>query len=244
VPTVQVNDIAVYYELHGAGAPLVLIAGLGADITQHTGIISWLAQRHQVVAFDNRGAGRTEKPDTPYTIKLMADDTAGLMDALSIQRADVVGISMGGRIALELALSNPSRVGKLVLVSTSTARRGKVTLSWPMRLLMPLQWLPMLQGRSPQPRYAQLRQRQASVSYNARDRLGQIRTPTLILHGPARPVHAACGGRAHERGHRRFADGGVPRWSPVLPVGAATVPRLRRPLPGRVTGGVAGTPRS
>jgi len=183
MPTVQVNDIAMYYELQGVGEPLVLIAGLGADITLFTGMTGWFAQRYQVVVFDNRGAGRTDKPDSPYSIELMADDTVGLMDALSIERAYVLGISMGGRIALELALSQPSRVGKLVLVSTSAAGRGKVTTSWPMRLLMPLQWIPMFQGKYPQPRYAHLRQRQAAVSYNASDRLGQIHTPTLILHG-------------------------------------------------------------
>jgi 3-oxoadipate enol-lactonase len=183
VPTVQVNDIAVYYETHGTGTPLVLIGGLGADITMHRAIIQWLAQNHQVVAFDNRGAGRTDKPDTPYTIEMMAADTLGLMDTLSIARAHVLGISMGGRIALELELSHPDRVEKLILVSTSAKGRGKIAMSLPMRLLPPLQWIPVLRGKYPQPRYAHVRQRQAAVSYDATERLGQIHTPTLILHG-------------------------------------------------------------
>jgi len=183
VPMVQVNDIAVYYEIHGLGTPLVLIGGLGADITLHRGIIEGLAQRHHVVAFDNRGAGRTDKPDADYTIKMMADDTVGLMKALSIQRAHILGISMGGRIALGLALSHPDRVDMLILVSTSAAGRGKVSMSLPMRLLTPLQWIPVLRGRYPQPRYAHLRQRQATVSYNAAGRLSQLHTPALILHG-------------------------------------------------------------
>ncbi len=113
----------------------------------------------------------------------MAQDTAALMDVLSLERADVLGISMGGRIALELALSCPDRVGRLVLVSTSAAGRGKVTVSWPARLLLPLRWAGLLRGRYPQPRYAYLRQRQASASYDATDRLGDIRVPALILHG-------------------------------------------------------------
>lgn len=136
-----------------------------------------------MVAFDNRGAGRTGKPDAPYTIELMAKDAAALMDVLSLERANVLGISIGGRIALELALSCPARVGRLVLVSTSAAGRGKVTVSWPMRLLLPLRWLGLLRGKYPQPRYAYLRQRQASAGYDAAGRLGDIRVPALILHG-------------------------------------------------------------
>jgi pimeloyl-ACP methyl ester carboxylesterase len=79
--------------------------------------------------FDNRGTGRTAQPDSPYSIEMMARDTVALMDALSIARADILGISMGGRIALELTLTHPARVRRLVLVSTSAAGRGKVHMS-------------------------------------------------------------------------------------------------------------------
>jgi 3-oxoadipate enol-lactonase len=183
VPTARVNGITMYYEQHGAGEPLLLINGLGADITLLAPIIAWFERSFRVVAFDNRGAGRTDKPDAPCTIELMAQDTAALMDVLSLERADVLGVSMGGRVALELALSCPDRVGRLVLVSTSAAGRGKVTVSWPVRLLLPLRWAGLLRGKYPQPRYAYLRQRQASASYDATDRLGDIRVPALILHG-------------------------------------------------------------
>ena len=183
MPTARVNGITMYYEQHGAGEPLLLINGLGADITLLAPIIAWFERSHRVVAFDNRGAGRTDKPDAPYTIELMAADTAALMDVLSLDRVNVLGISMGGRIALELALCCPDRVGRLVLVSTSAAGRGKVSVSWPMRLLLPLRWAGLLRGKHPQPRYAYQRQRQASGSYDATARLGGIRAPTLILHG-------------------------------------------------------------
>jgi 3-oxoadipate enol-lactonase len=183
MPTARVNGITMYYEQHGAGEPLLLINGLGANITLLAPTIAWFERSHRVVAFDNRGAGRTDKPDAPYTIELMARDTAALMDVLNLDRASVLGISMGGRIALELALTCPGRVSSLVLVSTSAAGRGKITLSWPMRLLLPLRWAGLLRGKYPQPRYAYLRQRQASVSYDAADRLGEIRAPALILHG-------------------------------------------------------------
>ena len=187
MPTARVNGITMYYEQHGAGEPLLLINGLGADITLLAPIIARFQRSFRVVAFDNRGAGRTDKPDAPYTIELMAQDTAALMDVLSLERANVLGISMGGRTALELALSCPGRVGRLVLVSTSAAGRGKVTVSWPMRLLLPLRWAGLLRGKYPQPRYAYLRQRQASLRQlrpdDATDRLDGIRAPTLILHG-------------------------------------------------------------
>jgi len=83
MPTVKVNDITKYYEIHGEGEPMVLIAGLNSDHTlyQKVGITPRLAERYQVVAFDNRGVGQTDKPDIPYTIEMMAEDTAGLLNA-------------------------------------------------------------------------------------------------------------------------------------------------------------------
>jgi 3-oxoadipate enol-lactonase len=118
MPYVKVNDIQMYYEIQGEGEPLLLIVGLGTDISEWEGIIHWLAQTYKVLAFDNRGAGRTDKPDTPYSIEMMADDTAGIMQTLGIQQAHILGISMGGRIALALALRHAKSVKKLVLVST------------------------------------------------------------------------------------------------------------------------------
>ncbi len=80
MPTARVNGITMYYQEHGAGEPLLLINGLGADITLLAPIIAKFERSFRVVAFDNRGAGRTDKPDPPYTIELMAQDTAALMD--------------------------------------------------------------------------------------------------------------------------------------------------------------------
>jgi pimeloyl-ACP methyl ester carboxylesterase len=180
MPTVQVNDISIYYELQGEGEPLVLIAGLRLDISEYNGIDSWLAQTYQVLAFDNRGAGRTDKPDIPYSIEMMADDTARLMQALGIKAAHIIGISMGGRIALALALQHPELVKKLVLVSTSARVRKR---GWRFRLMELLMLLPIFKEKYPQPRYAYLRQRQASGAYNCVERLPEIHLPTLILHG-------------------------------------------------------------
>src|SRR5579864_6355187 len=113
MPYVKVNDIQMYCEMHGDGEPLVVILGLGTDVSEWDGIIRWLTEKYKVLAFDNRGAGRTDKPDIPYSIEMMADDTAGLMQALDIGQANIVGISLGGRIAMELALQHPASVKKL-----------------------------------------------------------------------------------------------------------------------------------
>src|ERR1700731_3998370 len=99
MPYVKANDIQMYYEIHGDGEPLMLILGLATDLSEWRAIIHWLAQRYKVLAFDNRGVGRTDKPDTPYSIEMMARDTAGLLQTLGIEQAHLLGISMGGRIA-------------------------------------------------------------------------------------------------------------------------------------------------
>jgi 3-oxoadipate enol-lactonase len=177
MPTVSVNGLRIYYELAGGGPPLVLIAGLGLDLSEYGQLIDALATHHQVLAFDNRGAGRTDKPDEPYTVRQMADDTAGLMQVLGIERAHVVGMSLGGRIALDLALEHPERVRSLVLVSTS----ARVERRWTIGLLGLVSLL--FRGHYPQPRYAFNRQRAASVGYDRTGDLSELRVRTLIVHG-------------------------------------------------------------
>jgi 3-oxoadipate enol-lactonase len=181
VPVIHAGDIDMYYELRGSGDPLVLIGGLASDISQWGWLTDFCAQTHQVLAFDNRGAGRTDKPDARYTIPMMAGDTDALMDAVGMNRATVVGISMGGRIALDLALEYPERVARLVLVSTRASARLDGSMSR-MEMLSVLSSL-VYRGKYPQPRYAVARQREASRSYDCTDRLGEIHVPTTILHG-------------------------------------------------------------
>ena len=119
MPTVQANDIDIYYEECGSGEPLLLIMGWGGNATTWKPQIPGLAEQYRLIVFDNRGVGRTSAPEGPYTIDEMVADTAGLMDALDLPWAHVFGISMGGMIAQELALQHPERVGTLTLGCTS-----------------------------------------------------------------------------------------------------------------------------
>jgi len=130
MPKVKVNDIHVYYEVYGEGFPLIMIMGLGGNIDWwDPRLIHELSNKFKLVIFDNRGAGRTDISDKKYTIKLFANDTAGLMDALGISQAHVFGISMGGMIAQELVLNQPEKVEKLVLCSTNCGGTKSVLAS-------------------------------------------------------------------------------------------------------------------
>ena len=181
MPTVRVNDIDMYYEIHGEGEPVVLIAGLNSDHTLYREIIPRLAESYKVVAFDNRGVGQTDKPDIPYSIEMMAEDTAGLLNALGIEQAHLLGTSMGGRIATALALRHPQQVKSLILVSTIVKSLKGTPMTWPRLRVNLMLKIPMIRG--PHPYYAVARQLEASRTYDCMDRLNEIHVPTLILHG-------------------------------------------------------------
>ena len=119
MPKVKTNNIELYYEIHGEGKPLVLISGLGYSSWQWHKMVPLLAEHFQVIAFDNRGVGQSDKPAGPYTAQMLAQDTVGLLDALKIEKAIIAGHSMGGFIAQALALDFPQRVEKLILCSTN-----------------------------------------------------------------------------------------------------------------------------
>jgi pimeloyl-ACP methyl ester carboxylesterase len=129
MPQVAVNGIKVYYEIHGKGDPLILIMGLRRNAEWWYCQIPVLSEHFKVIAFDNRGAGRSDKPRMDYSIRLFADDTAALLEALGIKRAHVLGISMGGYIAQELAINYPDKVRSLILGCTSCGGERAVRMS-------------------------------------------------------------------------------------------------------------------
>jgi 3-oxoadipate enol-lactonase len=177
---VVVDDIEMYYQSRGSGPALVVIGGLGMEMSELDALIDPLSSSFRVVAFDNRGAGRSSKPPGPYSIEQMAGDVAALMDRLDLPRAHVLGISMGGRIAMALALAHPERVDRLVLVSTGPRAGGA---RWLVRLAMLVSDLPLLRGPHRQPRRALKAQFDATSRYDCSQQLAEIDQPTLILHG-------------------------------------------------------------
>jgi 3-oxoadipate enol-lactonase len=120
--TVQANGQELYYEVHGDGPALVLVMGIGYDSSLWTlAQVPALSTQFRVVTFDNRDAGRSSQASRPYTIADMADDLAGLLDALEMQRSHLLGLSMGGMIAQEFALRHADRLDRLVISGSGAA---------------------------------------------------------------------------------------------------------------------------
>lgn len=180
MPLIAINDVALYYESHGSGAPLVVLGGLGLDVSEMGMLTGPLAEKFRVIAVDNRGTGRSGKPAGPYSIEQMAADAVGLLDRLGLSCAHLAGISLGGRIAMAVALDWAERVDRLVLVATSPRPAGS---RWLVRAGMMVADLPVLRGQHRQPRHAMKAQFDATTRFDCTSRLGQVSAPTLIVHG-------------------------------------------------------------
>ena len=121
MPTIEANGQTLYYEVHGEGEPLLCVMGLSADT------LSWMLQvpafsaRHRTVIFDNRDVGQSSMAAGPYEIADMAQDALALADALGLDSFHLLGASMGGAIAQELAVAAPERVRTLTLAVTFAA---------------------------------------------------------------------------------------------------------------------------
>jgi pimeloyl-ACP methyl ester carboxylesterase len=213
MPKIDVRGLEMYYEIEGSGPPVVLLAGLSQD---HLG---WAVQQPALVAagyrtlsVDNRDAGQTAQSRSSYTIRQFADDTVGLMDALGLSSAHIVGASMGGMIAQEIALNHPGRASSLTLVCTAAsidAELSGVLRAWKAArphcaeddfVLSLSPWLfsyrflqqpeavggfmQLVRGNPfPQTVAGFQRQCDAVLSHHTEDRLGRIEVPTHVIVG-------------------------------------------------------------
>jgi pimeloyl-ACP methyl ester carboxylesterase len=210
MPTLTVEDTQIHYHVHGEGEPLLLIAGLASDLSTWKKALPKLEKHHQVIVFDNRGSGLTETPAAAFTIATLGDDAALLLQALHIKKAHVVGWSMGGNVAQELALRHPDKVGGLVLMSTymkapdrsrfaldvmiHSVREGASMESFMMMMQAWCSTNPAFENRRaswPQesrgacPRSVEgfARQKQALDAFDTTTRAAAIALPTLVVHG-------------------------------------------------------------
>ncbi len=212
--TVHTNGQELYYEIHGDGPPLVLVMGIGYDSSLWTlQQVPELSTRFQVVLLDNRDAGRSSRTDHPYTIADMADDVAGLLDALEIQRTHLLGLSMGAMIGMEFALRHADRLDRLVLAGPGAAPArsavdpisiwnwvkandpsgdvfGAQQFTWLfsstfLRNQQAVQDTIALLASNPNPVEPEAydRQAQAYLQFDALDRLGGITAPTMVIVG-------------------------------------------------------------
>ena len=189
MPTAKVNDINMYYEIHGEGEPLIFIQGLGTEISSAGFFTAELAKKYSVITFDNRGTGRTDKPDTHYSIEMMAEDTIGLMDTLEIEKAHFMGGSMGACILQVIVAKYPERVNRMVLY-LATPRFSDTLKNAMEPFLKPQkaeeginnQMHPLFMQKYPPTETSLSRQLEANMKFDGRELLGQIKAPTLIIN--------------------------------------------------------------
>ena len=199
----------LYWEEHGSGDPILMIMGLSFTLDMWFRITPALSKRYRLILFDNRGVGRSDTPSGPYSIPQMADDAVAVMKAAGVSSAHLMGASMGGMIAQELALRYPERVQALLLGCTTGGTLGS---KLPRMRRFPFgigaaknfedrEWLfsPMLYSdstpkeriaediqirlRHPQRRAGFLNQFAAILAWRCYHRLSAIQAPTLVMHG-------------------------------------------------------------
>ncbi|HEY4036331.1 MAG TPA: alpha/beta hydrolase [Ktedonobacteraceae bacterium] len=198
-----VNGIELYYELHGTGKPLIMLHGGFGTFEMFTALSPTLAANHQVIGVDLYGHGRTALTDRPIRFEDMADDIAGLISHLGLEKADLLGFSLGGAVALQTAIRHPERVNKLVVISTAFKRTGwhpemqtgMTTFAPEFFMDTPIYDAYLHVAPKPEdfPRFVATMKEAMSQDYDWTERVASLSTPTLIIAGDADglpPSHA------------------------------------------------------
>lgn len=207
MPTIQLEEVSLYYEEHGAGPPLLLLHGLGSSGQDWDLLVPRLAASYRVIVPDVRGHGRSDKPAGPYGVPLFARDIAAFLDRLNLSSVHVAGVSMGGMLAFELVIRRPDLVRSLVIINSGpdmvprTLRfRAALTMRvLLLRLLGPAGLARIVAGKLfPKPQHAALRRQieerlarndrdvylratRGLIGWSVLDRLPEIRCPVLVL---------------------------------------------------------------
>ena len=197
----QVNGLNIYYEIHGAGEPLILLPGGFMTIEAMGAIVPSLAETRQVIAVELQGHGHTADIDRPLSFEAMADDIAVLMAQLGLKQADLFGYSLGGGVALQTAIRHPDMVRRLALVSTAFKRHGwypEVLAGMASVSVEGFAGTPIHEAylkTSPRPDawptvIAKVRQL-LSTDYDWTEGVASLKMPVLILVGDADSLHLA-----------------------------------------------------
>jgi 3-oxoadipate enol-lactonase len=209
MPSAKINDVQLYYELHGAdGKPVVLfLHGLGSSVRDWELQLPAFADDYRVLLIDMRGHGRSDKPQGSYTMSLWARDTIALLDQLKIDKVHLVGLSMGGMIAFQMAVDCPERIQSMVIANSGPAviaRTMKERIGIWMRFFIVRVMGMRKMGETLAPRLfvdpdqenlrqtfanrwaendkrAYLNSLRAIVGWTVEDKIGQIKIPTLVL---------------------------------------------------------------
>ncbi len=207
---VENQGARIYWDEEGKGEPLLLIMGLGYPSDMWFRARPSLAARYRTIALDNRGSGRSDVPPGPYPMAVMASDAAAVLNAAGVESAHIYGVSMGGMIAQEFALTYPGRVRSLILGCTSPGgphavraeraatdvlmTRGSMTLEEASEAILPFVYdsstsrerveedLVVRRKWFPRPE-GYMAQLQGILSWEAYSRLSDIAAPTLVMHG-------------------------------------------------------------
>jgi pimeloyl-ACP methyl ester carboxylesterase len=200
-----VNGINLYYEIHGTGKPLIMLHGGFGTFEMFTALSPALALDHQVIGVDLYGHGRTALTDRPFRFEHMADDIAGLIEHLGLEKADLLGYSLGGAVALQTAIRHPERVNKLVLISTPFKRTGwhpemqigMASLAHEFFLGTPIHdaYMRVAPKSEDFPRLVAKMREALSQDYDWTEPVSALRPPTLIIAGDSDglpPSHAVA----------------------------------------------------